>query len=142
MGYTMLTYLLQFLVISTIFLQATASSSKLFCLTTKWEVRVINNILPSPAPITLHCASGNVEKGYHTLTTGQEFKFEFCIQLKTLFFCHLWWNGKNVAFEVYNQKWNRNYCKGQSCYWEARSDGIYHSTDSSSKDATKSYDWS
>ncbi|GFP94246.1 hypothetical protein PHJA_001569100 [Phtheirospermum japonicum] len=140
---TMLRSSLQFLIISTILLQATSLEENRFCITRKFNVRVVDNIQPpGSAPLTLHCRSGDTDKGTHTLTTGQEFRFDFCIGLKTLFFCNVEWTGKTAGFQVFNVKWKtENYCKQDTCYWEARSDGIYHSEESSSASVTKICNW-
>ncbi|GFP94236.1 hypothetical protein PHJA_001568100 [Phtheirospermum japonicum] len=98
----------QFLIISTILLQATSLEENHFCVIRKFNVRVVDNIRPpGSAPLTLHCRSGDTDKGTHTLTTGQEFRFDFCVGFKPFFFCNsnLQINGKmhqNIQFLIIN----------------------------------------
>ncbi|KZV38375.1 hypothetical protein F511_19896 [Dorcoceras hygrometricum] len=76
--------------------------------------------------MVVHCASKNNDFGNHTLTTDQEFEFSFCLEIfSTLFFCHIWWQNKDSAFDAYNAKWLDNPCIGPNCTYEARPDGIY-----------------
>ncbi|KAL3649285.1 hypothetical protein CASFOL_005688 [Castilleja foliolosa] len=108
----------------------------------------VENNLPRDSPsLVFHCASGDDDLGYHTLThLGQEYHFEFSILPKTLFFCHLWWNGKDIAFDVFNAKWTTHHCARvpgeEICYWQAREDGIYLSKDyNPPTNFIKKYSW-
>ncbi|CAA0833511.1 Unknown protein [Striga hermonthica] len=144
-------YWIKFLVISIVLLVAKASST---VPASSWKepicvfgaeryVRVVNAIQPAAsAQLWLHCASGNDEKGYHDLSAGQEFKFTYCPLPRSLYFCRLWWAQKTVAFIVSKTGWRSEYCTHNTCYWEARSDGIYHSADSNPQHGTKVYNWS
>ncbi|CAA0816523.1 Plant self-incompatibility protein S1 family [Striga hermonthica] len=86
----------------------------------------VTDSLPQDSPsLRLHCASGDNDLGYHTLTNGQNFHFKFCAFETTLFFCHLWWNGKDLAFDVFKNNSNRDKCPHRHCNWEAKADGIY-----------------
>ncbi|KAL3622634.1 hypothetical protein CASFOL_034045 [Castilleja foliolosa] len=117
------------------------------CLTPtyKYTIFVANALPQNSPPLYLHCASGDKELGNHTLTAGQNFNFDFCIGFKTLYFCHLWWNGKNIAFDVFNNKVDEKcvptLSDGNKCYFEGRSDGIYFANDYPPKDFTKQYSW-
>ncbi|EYU37413.1 hypothetical protein MIMGU_mgv11b018988mg [Erythranthe guttata] len=53
----------------------------------------------------LHCQSRDDRLGYHTLAKDERFDFTFCPVWRTVFFCHVWWNGKDIAFDVY--RWKR-----------------------------------
>ncbi|KAL6576783.1 hypothetical protein OROMI_011059 [Orobanche minor] len=113
---------------------------------TVMRVYVVNALPQNSPPLFLHCASGDDELGNHTLTVGQNFNFKFCISVfkHTLFFCHLWWENKNIAFDVYNYKFDHKCAKkfdGGVCYWEARSDGIYISKDYPPEYFKKEYSW-
>ncbi|GFP99469.1 hypothetical protein PHJA_002091000 [Phtheirospermum japonicum] len=123
MSYT-IKNLLQFLIISFVIIRTNG-----FCFSFSEGRFQVHNSLPSNSPpLTLHCASGDKELGFHNLTTNQDFNYNFCVNPYTLFFCHLWWNGKNIAFDVYRQEWASKRCdRIRVCYWEARSDGIYSS---------------
>ncbi|KAL7094062.1 hypothetical protein ACP275_11G077800 [Erythranthe tilingii] len=137
MHYTMSKLLLQTLLISIIIVQTVSSCF----LTRKITVKVVDNLPQNSPPLFLHCASGDKELGNHTLTTGQDFQFHFCVNAHTLYFCHLWWNGKQKAFDVFNNDWPSWYCADKVCYWEARSDGIYNSKNYPPGDLDKKYDW-
>ncbi|EYU37414.1 hypothetical protein MIMGU_mgv1a020317mg, partial [Erythranthe guttata] len=65
-------------------------------------VSVYNNLPENTPPMLLHCQSKNDRLGYHTLAKGENFDFDFCPVWRTLFFCHVWWNGKDIAFDVYS----------------------------------------
>ncbi|KAI3472917.1 hypothetical protein Pfo_029222 [Paulownia fortunei] len=134
-------YLLQFFILLTFLLQVMASEKR-FCLFSRHvKVYVVNGLPPNSPPLLMHCASGDNDLGHHTLTTGQNFHFGFCVSLTTLFFCHLWWNGKNIAFDVFDSFWPNQLCMNNVCYWEAKSDGIYNSKHYPLKNLTNKYNW-
>ncbi|GFP93192.1 hypothetical protein PHJA_001463500 [Phtheirospermum japonicum] len=56
----------------------------------------------------LHCAAGDKELGFHNLTTNQDFNYKLCTSLSNLYFCHLWYNGKDKAFIVYSSNFVAN----------------------------------
>ncbi|XP_012833005.1 PREDICTED: uncharacterized protein LOC105953870 [Erythranthe guttata] len=144
MNYTTTKYLLLILVLSPNLLQMMASSEKLKCLfTSKFEVYVASNLPYEAQPLTMHCASKDDDLGHHTLTTNQEFHFHFCLRpFATLFFCHLWWENKDSAFEVYNGNWRHDICfRNHTCYWVAKSDGIYFSPFYPPQELVKKYSW-
>ncbi|EYU39654.1 hypothetical protein MIMGU_mgv11b017487mg [Erythranthe guttata] len=70
-------------------------------ITEEYEVHVTNR-LPSPQ-LRLHCASKNDDLGYHNIDRDYDFNWRFCENWtgNTLFFCHLWWNNNDVAFDVF-----------------------------------------
>ncbi|KAL7094014.1 hypothetical protein ACP275_11G074800 [Erythranthe tilingii] len=134
--------LLQFLILLTSLLQIMASSEKRFCLSRDVIVYVVNSLPPNSSSLLFHCASGDNDLGYHSPSVGQNFNFDFCVKENILFFCHLWWDQKDAAFEVFNEGWHDDRCRNEICYWEARSDGIYFSNDYPPMDMIKEYDWS
>ncbi|GFP81195.1 hypothetical protein PHJA_000262800 [Phtheirospermum japonicum] len=85
--------------------------------------------------LTIHCASGDDELGYHTLSVNEQFHWTFCALPHTLYFCHLWWEHKQKAFVVFKTK----IFYDDYNYWSARKDGIYLSQDN--KTFTKQFDW-
>ncbi|KAK1362647.1 S-protein-like [Heracleum sosnowskyi] len=104
-------------------------------LTFSFEMHVQNGIND---PIWVHCASKNDEIGEFHLQPGQEIKWDFNVQffLKTMYFCHFWWNQKKLdnAFEVFNKSYYYK-CSHQDggngvnpCYWLAKPDGFYFAT--------------
>ncbi|GFP88793.1 hypothetical protein PHJA_001023000 [Phtheirospermum japonicum] len=87
--------------------------------------------------MVVHCASGDDELGFHTLSVNEQFQWGFCPAPRTLFFCHLWWGSKQKSFDVFVSKFiKRTY---DDYYWVAASDGIYLSNDY--KSFTKKFDW-
>ncbi|GER28945.1 plant self-incompatibility protein S1 family [Striga asiatica] len=98
------------------------------CITENYEVHLINK-LPYPK-LKFHCASGDTELGYHEVVPNFDFHWKFCdsISRKTLFFCHLWWEKKEIAFDIFTSK-HSDRCTEGKCFWEARKDGIYFSDD-------------
>ncbi|GFP97189.1 hypothetical protein PHJA_001863000 [Phtheirospermum japonicum] len=74
----------------------------------------------------IHCASADVEVGYHNLTRSEDFYWYTCMNLwkTTMFFCHFWWGNKDAAFEVYNDKITASCGKQRGCLWIARAPGL------------------
>ncbi|KAL3638187.1 hypothetical protein CASFOL_017558 [Castilleja foliolosa] len=125
----------RFLVISIVLFQPFTLSTAICFIESPYYVFVKDALPQGSPPLYMHCASGDTELGNHTLYTGQDFHFHFCPIEYTLFFCHLWWNGKERAFEVFNNhKWKYPKCPDKKCDWEARNDGIYLTN-------KKEYDW-
>ncbi|GER28946.1 plant self-incompatibility protein S1 family [Striga asiatica] len=93
------------------------------CFTDEYEVHLINR-LPYPR-LKFHCASGDNELGYHKVVPNFDFHWKFCenIWKKTLYFCHLWWEDKEIAFDIFTSK-HSNRCRISECFWEARKDGF------------------
>ncbi|KAL7148156.1 hypothetical protein ABFS83_06G159200 [Erythranthe nasuta] len=126
-----------------ILLHASFSEGRRCIFTKKVTVRVSNFLPPNSAPLVLHCASGDNDLGNHTLSVNQNFEWSFCtnfIWTGSLFFCHLWWGPKNVAFESFNQE-DYVRCTVNVFWWSAKSDGIYFTCDGSPLNSTKKYDW-
>lgn len=116
-------YILLFIIFSSIVVQTMA---KRCVFTKKYWVHVVNNLPPDSPPLHIHCASKNDELGHLTLTTNQDFSFEFCEGVfGTLFFCNMQWNGKDNDFDVFDSTWYENRCRHGVCYYSVKSDGIY-----------------
>ncbi|CAN4120686.1 unnamed protein product [Withania somnifera] len=98
----------------------------------KEQVHVHNNLPPNSPQLQLHCASGDDDLGHNFPKVGADFHWSFCYTPRTLFFCHFWWNGKDLAFDVYN---NGDHCVDggtgfvpsftSQCHWQVQSDGFY-----------------
>lgn len=108
----------------------------------KWRIYVIDDIPNDGSPsLTLHCASGDDDLGFHTLKPRQVYDWSFCESVlgNTLFFCHVWWNSKQVAFDAFKSKFlshgSRRY------HWSVRKDGIYFSYDNVTSNFVKKFDW-
>ncbi|KZV29411.1 hypothetical protein F511_18529 [Dorcoceras hygrometricum] len=104
-----------------------------------FHIYVINE-LPPNSSLLVHCASGNDDLGYHTLSPTQVFTWKFCENIfkTTLFFCHLWWGDKQNSFDAFES--NYHWFRYHKFSWYARADGIYSDTDYSD-DVIKRYDW-
>ncbi|KAK2977407.1 hypothetical protein RJ640_009958 [Escallonia rubra] len=100
----------------------------LFCTTyaalTKAEVHVLN-FVPGQSPLKVRCQSKDDDIGYHILNNGEEFHWSFSPNFpieNTLFFCHFWWNSKDKALKVYDERRLDNMCTYRmfdpaTCYW-------------------------
>ncbi|GFP88803.1 hypothetical protein PHJA_001024000 [Phtheirospermum japonicum] len=100
------------------------------------RVHVFNS-LPSNSTMRVHCASGDDDLGYHTLSVNQQFQWKFCETPRTLFFCHLWWGKKQCAFDAFVGDLVQ--VPKSNHYWYARSDAIHLSYDNISFE--KGYIW-
>lgn len=109
--------------------------------TTKHHVRILNNLDPNSTSLKIHCASGDDDLGYHTLSTNQIFEWSFCKNFvsTTLFFCHFWSGSKDKAFKVFDEKFFTR--STHDAWWVAKSDGIYFSDYRQPSPLTKKYDW-
>lgn len=98
-----------------------------------YEVHIHNNLPQNSPQLELHCASGDEELGYNYPAVGTDFNWSFCAEPTTLYFCHFWWNGKDLRFDVFN---NNQYCVDDggyyfpdnviySCQWQVQADGFY-----------------
>uniref|UniRef100_A0A3Q7I863 S-protein homolog n=1 Tax=Solanum lycopersicum TaxID=4081 RepID=A0A3Q7I863_SOLLC len=110
----------------------------------------IHNDLPKNTPrLKFHCASGDDDLGYHYPAIGSDFHWSFCATPSTLFFCHFWWNGKDLSFDVFNTLFG---CVTDghvpdyvvNCHWQVKADGInlgYFDNDVQQIIYTKYRDW-
>ncbi|KAK4403929.1 hypothetical protein Sango_0761500 [Sesamum angolense] len=106
----------------------------------EYTIHVVNK-LPPNSILSLHCASGDDDLGTHTVLVNGDYNWKLCDTWTgvTLFFCHLYWDSKQVAFDAFRSKWSDR-C-GLACYWEARSDGIYFSEKFPPEKLEKKHDW-
>lgn len=136
--------ILCFILLANIFQTTELVKAKLCKRSNKFQIRVFNNLPPSPHKLEVHCASGDNDLGYHRVDQYSDFTWSFCDSIfrNTLFFCHLWWYNRDRAFDVFKSKWDSR-CYFGVCYWEARGDGIYFSKEypPSNSTLTKMYDW-
>lgn len=105
------------------------------------RVRIINSLPEKSKPLTLHCASGDDDLGFHKITVGENYSWKFCpnISGSTLFFCHFWWNSKQVAFDVYKV---RSYKLNHTLnVFVVKSDGIYLAHDDPGSSLKKYASW-
>ncbi|KAI5678532.1 hypothetical protein M9H77_09482 [Catharanthus roseus] len=97
-----------------------------------FHIHVANQLPVGSNPLLVHCQSKDNDIGYHTLNVNDEFQWHFTQSLRTLFFCHFWWDNKQAIFDVFNSSFGIGSCHNefpgqgpQTCYWEARADGFY-----------------
>lgn len=111
--------------------------------TTKYEVRIVNNLPENSPPLNVHCASADDDLGIHTLTlNNQVYSWNFCeaFLITTLFHCHLWWGSKQKnKLEVFRSTYVR--WGSTTLFWSARSDGIYFSYYDNEDSFVKKFDW-
>ncbi|KAL7109689.1 hypothetical protein ACP275_06G190500 [Erythranthe tilingii] len=138
--YTMSKIILVFFIIELNILQNFAGGC---FLAPKLEVYIIHYLPPNSEPLKLHCASKDNDLGNHTMyDANQEFHWRFCENIipNTLFFCHLWWGSKDIAFDAFRSKLIEDDI--DTYYWIAMSDGIYFSYDDKFPNyLMKKYDW-
>ncbi|OIT04437.1 hypothetical protein A4A49_65202, partial [Nicotiana attenuata] len=111
------------------------SRAKSCFITRRFYVHVIDKLPSNSSKLQVHCASGDDDLGYHSLTANQEFDWSFCqgFAWTTLFFCHFWWGTKNKSFNVFNDP---VHCVEdgklpkltEQCAWVVKSDGFYLGT--------------
>lgn len=107
----------------------------------KYQVHVVNLLPRNSAPLTLHCASGDDDFGFHNLTKyNEDYHWSFCESIfrNTLFFCHLWWENKNIAFDVFSSSLKNDNLLN---LWGVKSDGIYFADDHAFSHLRKVYNW-
>ncbi|KZV37388.1 hypothetical protein F511_01256 [Dorcoceras hygrometricum] len=145
MEYTPTKYIFLFLIISTSCLHGTwcRSVDRTCFFVRKFHVYVVNKLPPNSPPFAVRCQSKDDDLGNRTVGINQMYDFTFCENpYTTLFFCHLWWNGKSLAFDAFNNAWQDNRCVHGDCYYEARADGIYFSGHYPPEDDIfKKYNW-
>ncbi|GFQ04886.1 hypothetical protein PHJA_002632700 [Phtheirospermum japonicum] len=135
--------LLQYLVISCALWSTMASEKRACPFSHKFTVYVANNLPPSSAPLVVRCASKDDDLGNHTVIRNQDFHFDFCDNFwsTTLFFCHVWWGNKNIAFDAFRESWKSITCAQDDCYWAVKTDGIYYSNYYPPRGLKKRYSW-
>ncbi|KAK9690044.1 hypothetical protein RND81_09G100600 [Saponaria officinalis] len=92
-----------------------------------YEVHISNGLQPGKKPVTLRCQSGDDDLGTHTLYRGQTMNWGFAVNFwgTTLYFCHFYWEDKNIAFDVFKASEENNLNRRET-YWDVREDGFYH----------------
>lgn len=115
--------------------------SKVYCY---HHVAIIRNLSDNSGPLNVRCQSKDDDLGVHTLThRGESFSWKFRpspIDLQTLYFCHFYWNAKDISFDVFNAKTLPN----ANLIWDVRDDGFYLASENIPIDPsgwTKLHDW-
>ncbi|XVF38084.1 hypothetical protein REPUB_Repub20aG0067400 [Reevesia pubescens] len=102
----------------------------------------IYNDLPSDLPpnpetpsLYLHCKSKDKDLGAKAMLQHQDYTWDSRINYfrTTLFFCHVWWEGKQTYFESFHALRDEHRCRKyhNSCLWSVRDDGVYFSNNNS-----------
>ena len=82
----------------------------------------------TPDNIVVHCKSKDNNLGFHTLVPGQDYNFQFCVNVfETNFDCTVEWANNKRGFDAYTKTWlvNGYPCGGRDCIYEAKTDAIY-----------------
>ncbi|KAK4359282.1 hypothetical protein RND71_021511 [Anisodus tanguticus] len=115
--------------------------------TPRFHVHIID-ALPPNSKLILHCQSQNDDLGYKVLHPKAEFNFHFNQKIfgGTLYFCHFWWNGKSISFDVFNSniagKCGQIDGDNLECYWNVQADGFYFGARRNPPPAyEKQHDW-
>ncbi|XP_012828835.1 PREDICTED: uncharacterized protein LOC105950060 [Erythranthe guttata] len=119
--------------------------------TKRFEVNVYDFLPKENSKLITHCQSKDDDFGNHTLYLNQyqQWAFHQDVFKRTLYFCHLWWNGKQQTFDVFSKHLSGD-CQtgigGNICSWIAKADGIYFSPDRVTSAGPigvpqKRYDW-
>ncbi|KAL4332021.1 hypothetical protein GQ457_07G016490 [Hibiscus cannabinus] len=99
----------------------------------KYKVHIMNGMPDNVNPVSIACHSNNDDLGHHTITQGQEFRFEFRTSLfrKTHFVCNFWWRDQHMTdVTVFNDSVEGHYCRQKgNCFWQATPKGLYFSSD-------------
>lgn len=107
------------------------------------RVHIISGVPNNPTPLSAHCKSKDNDLGMQTMNNGQSFSWKFTSNFwgTTLYFCHFYWGSQNTVFDVFNQDIVDNCLNGIqfTCYYVARPDGFYFSSDD--KSWKKIHDW-
>ncbi|KAI3523662.1 hypothetical protein L1887_01954 [Cichorium endivia] len=84
--------------------------------------------------LVFRCQSKDDDLGSVTRNAGEMYEIKFCLNVwkSTVFFCHFYWESKQLMFEVFRQgKTSHEYCFSRvhgfknDCYWMVRDDGFY-----------------
>ncbi|KAI3920175.1 hypothetical protein MKX01_017832 [Papaver californicum] len=106
----------------------------------------LTNILPNNKDATIHCKSKDNDLGEHTLSFGQDFHWDFRVNIfhTTMFWCNIWWypyDGHRVqgGFHIYEAERDIAAC-GDNCERFITGDGIsFRNTDTGSLELV--YPW-
>ncbi|KAL8052105.1 hypothetical protein ABFS82_06G188700 [Erythranthe guttata] len=133
--------ILFFVFLATSFSHALAQEKRRCAFTPKITVRVVNNLPPNSQPLAVHCASKDDDLGYHTLGVGEDFSWNFCNNIwgNSLFFCHLWVDRREKAFDSFRAEFIIGTPPNKYFQWSAQDDGIYFSHNDSP--FTKKFKW-
>lgn len=114
------------------------------------EVHIVNGLPDNTNSLLFRCQSKDDDLGYKTLLVGGDYYWTFHVNylVSTLFFCHFYWQNKDLSFDVFNAKHHFPDCHRADdvhlCYWLAKEDGFYFSyykADANSTDWKKLEFW-
>lgn len=92
-------------------------------------IEIINKLPDDLRLLDFRCQSKNSDLGMHTLAQDQTYSWQFTAGPTTLWFCHFYWNQKDVVFNVYDHVYQcfSNDAATDDCYYQVRGDGFYFS---------------
>ncbi|PON66091.1 Self-incompatibility protein [Trema orientale] len=122
--------LLLYLIFSTNWPMSTSAN-----MVTKYHIHVINDLPESSTKLSVHCKSGDDDKGMQELSWNEEYVWGTRINFfrTTLYFCYIQWLGvKERYFVAFKAKRDEVRCeKMKNCLWRVRRNGVYFSNDNS-----------
>ncbi|CAL0311195.1 unnamed protein product [Lupinus luteus] len=100
----------------------------------KKTVHIINSLANS-INLKVHCKSKDNDLGFHDVTFGNIYKFEFGPNIfgTTLFFCTFQWNDKVHTVTVYNAATDDKRCM-KNCYWIVQQNQVCTKGDDGTQD--------
>ncbi|KAK9684360.1 hypothetical protein RND81_10G204800 [Saponaria officinalis] len=111
-----------------------------------YGVHITNALESTQTNLTLHCKSGDDDRGEQHLNPGDMFSWGLKVNFweTTLYFCHFYWENKDISFDVFNTEVEGRKCKlSRQCYWFVKADGFYFRCDSPDESNywVKQHDW-
>ncbi|KAK9676828.1 hypothetical protein RND81_11G104200 [Saponaria officinalis] len=95
-----------------------------------FDITVSNGLKPGQAPVVVHCKSKNNDLGSKPLNRpGDIYAWHFTVNYfaSTLYFCHFYWNDKDISFDTFNFGIGLKCENSGKVYWDVREDGFYSS---------------
>ncbi|XP_052206924.1 S-protein homolog 5-like [Diospyros lotus] len=94
-------------------------------------VHIISLVTDDPLTLFFRCKSENEDLGYQQVYSDEEYNWTFKSDTNSydFFFCHFYWNGKEIVFPVYDHAIGEECAITNSthhdCYWTGKPDGFY-----------------
>ncbi|KAL5757216.1 hypothetical protein ACOSQ2_021962 [Xanthoceras sorbifolium] len=91
------------------------------------EKVVVRNSLGPGETMRIHCKSGNVDLGEHSLSNDESFEFSFTISWWTMYRCNLYWDNDRRYEEIHVfdvSRQDHEFCRPK-CGWKIKQDGAY-----------------
>ncbi|KAK9713465.1 hypothetical protein RND81_06G029100 [Saponaria officinalis] len=95
-----------------------------------YHIVISNGLKPGQAPVVVHCKSRDDDLGSKPLNRpGDIYAWHFTVNYSasTLYFCHFYWNDKDISFDTFNFGIAFKCKESENVYWDVREDGFYSS---------------